>query len=113
MSDNGHVEPEKTKEELAAERTKRFRAKPDSFVELDDIIVAAMVDDHGQIGVMIGAKGFKRSQYLIAQGEINYRITNVLHMMEAEIARQRSGGIITPDQVKPKGGILNFARRHK
>ena len=68
------IEAEKKAEAEKAkmERDARFYADPDSFVEIKDLMVAAMDSPQG-IATLVG-KGVKRTQLEIIQSRINHLI---------------------------------------
>ena len=89
-------------------------AKNDEMIGfLDTVVCAAVVDDKEQVGVLVGG-GFKRSQYLLAKGEIDFRITGLLHLMDAERAKKAQEDVALRQKIiQGKGGMMDFARKFK
>ena len=114
IQENGGLE--KTVEELEVEkekakkdREKRFYDDPDSFVEINKLIVGAIDSSEG-ILTYIG-KGVKRAQLELVQSRINFLITNEFLLAEVIAMKkaQENKRIIT--DLQNKKGFRGFIGR--
>ena len=116
MGDNGKInseenkQPEKTEEQLMAERLERYQKDPKSFIEISEIILCCIRNPKSQLGVSVFVGRCKRSELDIANVELNH-ITNKQRMqmdIAGEMKQQIANGLIkTPRQ----HGMMNFARK--
>lgn len=105
MGDNGKIEPEKTQEVLDKERAERFAKEPHSFIEVNELICAAIRNPKSQLGISILVGNCKRSELNQAQVELNHRMEIARRQMDIEAEVNHS-------KILPaKGSFLNFARR--
>jgi len=106
---NGKLEtekqPEKTQEQLDKERSERFAKEPFSFVEINELICAAIRNPKSQLGISVLVGNCKRSELNNAQVELAHRLELARRAMDIEMEMKH------PKIIPAKGGILNFARR--
>lgn len=100
MGDNGEV---KTSEVLAQERLGRYHSNPNSFIELSELICAAMRSDKGSGGIAVYVGNARRSELNQSWAELNCRLSLILQQMTMEQGQCKI--------IPPKKGILDFARR--
>lgn len=70
----------KTQEQLREEKEQRFKANPDSFIEMSEIVVAAKRSPKG-IAVYVGAASIVELN--IAKSTIQYRIDEAFRSVRA------------------------------
>jgi hypothetical protein len=99
----------KTPEQLEAERLERYKASPGSFVEIKDILVAAVKSDIPGAEVMIFVGRHKRSLLAQAKTEVDYAVQKHFMIMEAKV-QEKQPAIVTPNG-GGNGGVMGFARR--
>ena len=90
--DNG-----KTPETLKAERAERFAKDPDSFVELNELILGVKVTPEGP-RTFIGS--YETDAMLVAQGRLNYHIHTAMAARHMKEAADNKSAIITPGQTR-------------
>lgn len=105
MSDNG--DGKKTKEQLAEERLKRYHESPESFIEVDDILVACL-KENGKLKV-VGGKG-NYVDYCIAYAELITTCGNSLNNIRMSAMMKQEEGT---NLIKPINGGMDFVRRGK
>ncbi len=115
MGDNGKLEeikPEKSQEELDKERAERFTKEPDSFIEISELVCAAMRNSKSQIGISIMVGNVKRSELNQAQAELNHRIDLCRRSMDiaSELKQQTSNNLLRPLNSMRPHNIMNGAR---
>ena len=97
---------EKTPEQLKAERLKRYQESPDSFIEMSEIICAAIKSNKSSMGVAVMVNGYcKRSEINNAQCEINHSIEKM--RIQMEVAREMNKAAMTPHP----GAMHKFANK--
>jgi hypothetical protein len=112
--DNGKLEknPEgelqKTPEQLKEERLARYNSDPDSFIEINELICAAIRNPKSQLGISILVGNCKRSELNQAESEIAHLLRKARISMDiaSEMRKEAVNNLITPQ----KNGIMNFAR---
>ena len=99
MGDNGS-KPDKTKEEVEAERLEakkaRFAQNPDSFIAVEEIIMAAIRKPGQGIGITIVVTDGLRTEMDVAISELNHRVQMILMERDIKQAHESSKKIITP-----------------
>lgn len=115
MGENGKLEenkPEKPQEELDKERAERFAKEPYSFIEISELVCAAMRSSKSQIGVSIMIGNVKRSELNQAQAELNHRIDLCRRSMdiESEMKLQAAKNLLTPLNKMSPHNMINGAR---
>lgn len=101
------IKAEEEKERKA--REERFYKDPDSFMEMKDLILAAMDTPQG-VMTFVG-KGYKRYKIEIAQSRLNHIASQEFMRMEVMAFKKAQQGkrIVAP---KPRGAFGNpFKRR--
>jgi len=101
-----YEEPEKTPEQLLADKKAAFEANPDQFIPLSEIVVAVKRTPNG-IAHYIGEA--KRSELQYAKAEIQFQIDEVLRIMALEKRANALRGkkIILPGKNKGAFGRNN------
>ena len=94
----------KTPEQLKEERLKRYQENPDSFVEYSEVIIAVLRKDKGMQPIFGKTNLYEITQ---AVSELQFRLFKMRLDMELQLAELKEQNKI----VKPKHGILDFARR--
>ena len=94
---------EKTSEQIETERLDRYIKNPDSFVELSELACAVLLTPGQGLGVAVMIGKIPRIVLNVDQVELNHALNGVRIAMDQ--AKQQI--------VKPKGSILDFARRKK
>lgn len=106
MSDNGKDLP--PQEETLEQKVERFKANPDNWVCLDDLILGAIKIKEGVIGTRIGS--FTRGEIETACIRLQFKAFQIFQAIEmAEY--QKHNKIIHPGN--NKGGIMGFVRGGK
>lgn len=82
-----------------------FNKHPEQFVHVDELVIGALKDVNGSIGVIIGK--CTRQDMELAYTRINYRVFSLFQQMEIQQAIKREKeGIVTAPGAKPAGGII-------
>ena len=106
-------ESEKTPEQLAQEekeaREARYKASPDTFIEISELVIAVVKTPGVGLGMGVFIAPAKRSEYDIAWSEINLRLLGMLMTMDRDQALRDKPAIIDPR--KPRIRDI-FPRRH-
>jgi hypothetical protein len=105
-------QPEKTEEQLMAERLERYKKDPHSFIEFKEIILCALRNPKSGLGISVFLGNCNRTELDVAQIELTH-ICNKMRLnmdIQSEMKRQAMNNLIVPGQPK-KHGILDFARR--
>lgn len=97
MGDNG-----KTQEQKDKERSERFTKDPNSFIEISELICAAMKSEKSGLGVTIMVNNCKRSELDISQIELNHRF---------DLCRRQMDMASEMKKIAPAHGIRDFVRR--
>lgn len=94
-------------EQYKAYKSKKelFDKKPDEFIHVDDIVIAALKSEHG-IGVMIGK--CSRQDMELALVRVQYRGFSLFQQMEIQqmMKAESEKKIVTAPGAKPTGGII-------
>ncbi len=98
-----HPAPQKTEEQLASERFGRYQKDPASFIELSEIVCAAIRDSHSAVGISVLIDHNDRVGMDIAQSELNYRMDYVRRQIDLAAAKARQ------PKIQP-AGIMDFVR---
>ena len=100
---------EKTREQLEAERLKRYQEKPGNFIEISEIIVASLRAPQG-IGTLIGEAS--RTELEVAQSKLNHVISKVYMRldMDAQMKNDAAKQILKPGGGNGKHRIVDFIR---
>ena len=101
--------PEKTEEQLKSERLERYKAKPDDFFELSDIVVACLRIDKC-LGVLIGNSS--RTELEIAKTKVDHVIDKTFLRMDMDAAMQQQSKLVKPGD-NGKHRIMDFLRNKK
>lgn len=113
VCDNGEPKKEeKTDEQLKEERLVRYNSNPDSFIEISELVCAAMRNPKSQIGVSIMVGNVKRSELNQAQAELNHRIDLCRRSMdiESDMKQQAAKNLLTPLNKMSPHNMINGAR---
>jgi len=89
-------EETKTPEQLKAERAERFNKNPDSFIEISEIVVAAIRHDKSTLGIGVIVGNHKRSLFNQAQCEIVHTLEKARMSMDMQQEMMKQGAIIKP-----------------
>jgi hypothetical protein len=113
MADQENAQPEKTPEQTAQERLERYQKDPLSFVEMSDVILAAVRNPKSQIGISVAIGQCKRSELDVSWAEMQHIITKFMIRMdvEADMKRQAAEQIIKPGGDNGKHRIMDFMRK--
>ena len=92
---------------IKQKRLERYQKDPETFLEISDIICAAVRNRRSNFGMALIMGNASREEVDKAWSELNHRFQISLTQMdiESDMKRQAANGLI-----KSKGGILNFAR---
>jgi len=98
--------PIRTPEELAELRLERYKAEPQSFVEISELVFAAIKSPISALNISVMVGNVNRIQLDIAQVETNHTIDKIRMRMDidAEMKRQEASKIVP-------GTMHNFARK--
>lgn len=114
MSDNGKIEGqdkpvEKTEAQLKEERLARYNTDPDSFIEISELICAAIRNPKSQLGISVLVGNCKRSELNNAQVELEHRMSLVRRSMdiESEMKKEAVKNLIVPGA----HNMINGARK--
>ena len=110
---NNGKEPEKTEEQLKQEaieaKKARFADNPDTFIDIEDIIAAAIRTPGHGIGITIFVAPAKRSEYDVAYTELTLRLlTTLMGMDKEQWLRQQDKKIVMPGHPS----IRDIFRKH-
>jgi hypothetical protein len=100
---------ERTPEQFAAERLARYQAKPDSFIEIDELVLGVIKNPRSAMGISAFVGKCKRMELDVAAMELNHIIHKVMLNMdiEAQMKKQAADQLI---KKVPAGGIMNFVK---
>lgn len=102
-SDGKHRNDEQFKEYKKMQEL--FLKHPEEFIHVEEIVIGALKDKNGSIGVMIGK--CSRQDLELGLTRISYRGFSLFQQMEIQQAIKREKeGIITAPGAKPSGGII-------
>jgi hypothetical protein len=107
MSDNGSKSEAQLEQEKLEAKKAHFAQRPDDFIDLHDVVIAAIKVSDG-IGVSIYISPGPRSEWDIALSEITQRLT-VLRL-EMDISAMKPGNILSPGRLPFGGRKFNFKR---
>jgi hypothetical protein len=104
MGNNGD-KPEKTQEELKAERLKRYQDNPNDFIEISDLACAAMLSKKSNLGISVMVGNISRSLLDVAQVALNHMIDKIRIRMDVQSEMQKASMIQQP------GAMHRFANK--
>jgi len=99
MTEETKKEETKTPEQLKAERAERFNKNPDSFIEISDIVVAAVKHDKSTLDIAVIVGHYKRSLYNQAQCEIVHALEKARMSIDMQQEMMKQGKIIAPSAI--------------
>jgi len=103
----------KTPEQLKEERLKRYQAHPESFVEVKDLICAAVINLKAGLGLSVMVGNVPRTLIDIAQIELTHRLNRIRMQMDvqSEMKHQIGKNIVQPGAMRKFAGKI-MGRRH-
>jgi len=96
---------EKSPEQLAAERLKRYQENPKDFVEISELVCAAMKHPKSSLGISVMVGNVPRSALDIAQTELNHMINKIRLRMDITAEMKNAPKIQQP------GAMHRFANK--
>jgi hypothetical protein len=94
--ENSKKEEAKTPEQLKADRIERFNKNPDSFIEISDIVVAAIRSEKSTLDIAVIVGNHRRSLFNQAQCEIIHALNKARMSMDMQQEMMRQEKIIKP-----------------
>ena len=110
--DNGKLKPEeKTLEQLKEERAKRFADNPDTFLEISEIVCAAVKNPKSQLGVSVYIGLCRRIELDIGQVELNHLIQKNRMSMDIAADMKKVGSqVLAPGKQPFYKGVFGKRR---
>lgn len=104
MAEDMKKDEAKTPEQLKAERAERFAKNPDSFIEISEIVVAAVKHEKSTLDIVVIVGNHRRSLFNQAQCEIIHALNKARMSMDMQQEMMRQEKIIKPS------GLVNRVR---
>jgi hypothetical protein len=93
---------------LNKQRIKRFNEAPETFIEISELICAAIRNPKSPLGISIWIGNAKRSEIDIAEIELVHRVSLARRQMDITSEMLKQG------KIEPvKHGMFDFARKRK
>ena len=99
MSEDIKKEETKTPEQLKAERIERFNKNPESFIEISEIVVAAVKHEKSTLDIAVIVGNCRRSLFNQAQCEITHALNKARMSMDMQQETMKQGIIIKPSSI--------------
>ena len=115
MSDNGH-DTEKAKEVLTPEEAKkqrlgRYTKDPNSFIEVTELVCAAIKDSRSSLGISVMVGHVSRNLMDVGQVELNHMMNKIRLNLDIKTEMSKANRIQQPGAMRRFAGKIMKGKR--